>query len=61
MVFSPHGSHQMAKKKAAKKTMTKKLAKTSKKAKAGPIKTLIAEVVDTATSAVGKGKPKHKK
>ena len=51
----------MAKKKAAKKTVTKKLTKTSKKAKAGPIKTLIEEVVETAKSAVGKGKHKHKK
>ena len=46
----------MAKKKAAKKTMTKKLAKASTKAKAGSIKPLVEEV-----AAVVKGKAKRKK
>lgn len=48
----------MAKKKIAKKTVTKKLAKASKKAKAGSIKPLVKEVVEVAKTPVGKGKRK---
>jgi hypothetical protein len=47
----------MAKKKAAKK----KMAKPSKKAKPGPRKNLIDEVVESVKSAIGKGKVKRKK
>jgi hypothetical protein len=50
----------MAKKKAAKKTVAKKLTKTSKKAQTGAIKTLINEVAETVKSVVGNGKAKKK-